>query len=187
MATLAKAKGKRNYVQSLRYGELAAIKLKQLKDRRLDTVQNINDTLTCKYNAVGRMGRHREALECDKECYTLWAMNHMRNPGSINAALGLIQSCLHNKEYEDAEHYARHAMFVINEMADNFISADERSQFLADGSYYLAASILALAQAEGIPPEGRQKEGDEAIMLARQALELYTRLFGTESSKVPLA
>ena len=106
MAHLAKAVGfndQRNWVQTLRYAELAATKLKQLKDRRLETVQAISDALGCKFNALQRLDRHREALECIMECYTLWAMNHLRNPGSMRAALGLIQSCLHNEEYEDAE------------------------------------------------------------------------------------
>ena len=46
-ANLEKALGfyrQQNWMQALRYGELAATKLKQLKDRRLETVQTI-DTL----------------------------------------------------------------------------------------------------------------------------------------------
>ena len=186
-ANLAKAIGfhrSRNWVQLLRYGELAATKLKQLKDRRLETVKLINDALTCQYNALNHAGRHREAMECIKECYTLWAMNHLRNPGSINAALLLIQSCILNQEFEDAEHYAREAYFMIAEMTDNFIPVDQRQVFLADGSHWLAVAIFQLAQAGGIPPEGKQKAGDEAITLARQALEIHTQLLGTESTRV---
>ena len=166
MATLEKAKGfhrQQNWVQALRYGELAATKLKQLKDRRLETVQAIDLALGRKFDALGFMGRNREAMECIKECYTLWAMNHLRNPGSIKAALHLIQSCIFNDEYDDAERYARHAMFMINEMTDNFIPANQRSKFLAHGSYWLARAIFHLAKAGGIPPEGKQKAGEEAI------------------------
>ena len=185
-ANITKAAGfqrEQNWVQSLRYGEIAATKLKQLKDRRLETVQLIDEALTYKFNALNFMGRNREALECIKECYTLWAMNHMRNPGSIRAALHLIQSCLHNGEFEDAERYARHAMFMIAEMTDNFIPADERPQFLAEASYYLAISIQALAGTGGIPPEEKQKAGEEAIALARKALEIQSQLFGSESAQ----
>ena len=188
-ANLDKAMGfyqQQNWVQTLRYGELAASKLKQLKDRRLETVQLIDDALTCKFNALNLMGRHRESLECAKETYTLWAMNHMRNPGSIRAALTFIESCMHNREFEDAEHYARHAMFLIDEMTDNFIPSDQRSHFLAQGSRVLSRSIYGLAQAGGIPPEGKQKAGEEAITLARQAIEINTQLYGTESVKVAL-
>ena len=187
MAHLVKAKGfhdAQNWVQTLRHGELAATKLKQLKDRRLETVEFISDALVCKCDALQRLGRHREALECAKECYTLWAMNHLRNPGSMVAALQLIQSCLHNGEYEDAERYARHAYFMIAEMTDNFIPAVQRPRFLADGSFYLARAILALTKAGGIPPAEKQNAGDEAIALARKALELHTQLYGTESAKV---
>ena len=186
-ANLTKAKGferERNFVQVLRYAEIAATKLKQLKDRRLETVQAIDDALGCKFNALGLMGQHKEAMKCAEECYTLWAMNQMRNPGSIIAGLQLIESCMHNKKFEDAEHYARHAMFMINEMTDNFIPADQRSKFLADASYYLADAIHGLAKAGGIPPEEKQKAGKEAIELARKALELHTQLCGTESEQV---
>ena len=163
MANLVKAQGfqqqQQNYVQSLRYGELAATKLKQLKDRRLETVKLIDAALVFKFNALQRLNRHKEALQCIKECYTLWAMNHLRNPGSMSAALLLIQSCLHNGEYEDAERYARHAYFMIAEMTDNFIPVDQRPRFLADGSYWLAQAILALARAGSIPPAEQQKVG----------------------------
>ena len=187
MTNLVKAVGfdrENNWVQLLRYADLAATKLKQLKDRRLETVQAINDALTYKYDALNFMDRNRESKECAEERYTLWAMNQMRNPGSINAAFGLIESCIHNDEYEDAEHYARHAMFMINDMTDNFIPSDKRSTFLADGSYYLARAIYWLAVDGGIPPDEKRKAGEEAITLARQALEIHTQLFGPESAKV---
>ena len=188
-ANLAKAVGfhqQRNYVQALRYGEIAATKLKKLKDRRLETVQVIDRALEYQFNSLNYMGRNREAMEHAEERYTLWAMNHLRNPGSMKAALALIESCILNKKYEDAEHYARHAMFMINEMTDNFIPSDQRSQFLADGSHCLAQAIHRLSKAGGIPPEGKQKAGEEAITLARQALELNTQLHGAESGKLAI-
>ena len=186
MAHLAKALGflqQQNWAQALRYGELAATKLKQLKDRRLETVQVINNALTYKFDALQRLDRHKEAMKCAEERYTLWAMNHLRNPGSMYAALSLIQSCINNEEYEDAERYARHAYFMIAEMTDNFIPADQQPWLLAEGSYYLAAAIFYLARAGGIPPEKKQKAGEEAIALARKALELRTQLRGAESAK----
>ena len=174
-----------NWMQALRYGELAATKLKQLKDRRLETVELISDALACKFDALGRLGRYREAMKFAEERYTLWAMNHMRNPGSMTAALGLIEICIHNEEFEDAEHYARHAYFMIAEMNDNFIPIDVRPWFLAQGSYYLSRTIVRLARAGGIPPNEKQKAGKEAITLARKALELHTQLDdGTESGDV---
>ena len=187
MANLVKAKGferERNWVQALRYGEIAATKLKLLKDRRLETVIDISNAFICKLNSLQRLNRHREAHECIKECYTLWAMNHLRHPGSMNAALSLIQSCLHNDEYEDAERYARHAYFMIAEMTDNFIPSEQQLQFLADASYYLALAIIGLASAGGIQSEGKQKAGEEAIEHARKALEMYTQLHGTEHERV---
>ena len=183
MTNLEKAKGfhGNNWEQTFRYGDLAATKLKQLKDRRLETVELINDALSLKFDALIFLGRQNEAMECAKERYTLWAMNHLRNPGSIRAALGLIQSCIHSEELEDAERYARHAYFMVAEMTDNFIPVDEQPRFLADVSYWLAEAIYRLAVAGGIPPEGKQKAGEEAIKLARTALELRIQVYGTES------
>ena len=186
-ANLAKARGferEQNWAQSLRFAELAAIKLKQLKDRRLETVQDIDAALEYKFDALTFMARHKEAMGCAEERYTLWAMNQLRNPGSIKAAFGLIESCLHNRHFEDAERYARHAMFMIAEMTDNFIPVDQRPFFLADASYYLAQAIYGLATAGGIPPGEKQKVGEEAIELARQALEIHTQLHGIESDRV---
>ena len=189
-AHLDKAKGfhreQQNWVQALRYAELASTKLKQLKDRSLETVKLIDKALGCKFDSLQHLGRHREAKDCAEERYTLWAMNQMRNSGSIYAALGLIESCLHNGEYEDAKRYADHAMFMINDMADNFISSDKRPSLLADGSHYLALATLALARAGGIPSGEKQQLGEEAIASARQALAMHTQLFGTENAQVAL-
>ena len=51
---------------------------------------------------------------------------------------------------------------------------------LAEGCHWLAVVIRALAEAGGIPPEEMQKAGEKAIVLARQALEIRTQLYGTE-------
>ena len=61
---------------------IAATIGKQLKDRRLETVIIINDALTVKFNALNSTDQFREAKECAEECYTLWAMNHLRHPGA---------------------------------------------------------------------------------------------------------
>ena len=186
-AHLEKAWGfeqQQNWVQLLRHANIAATKLKQLKDRRLDTVKLIDEALGRKFNALNFTNRNSKAMECAEERYTLWAMNHLRNPNSIRAALGMIESCLHNREYEDAVRYGHHAMFMIKDMADNFIPMDEQPSLLADVSYYLAVAVFRFAQAGGIPPEEKLKAGEEAIASARQALELHTQLHGTESSPV---
>ena len=174
----------KNWAQSLRYAELAATKLKQLKDRSLETVERIDAAMKCKFNALNFMDRKREAMECAEENYTLWAMNHMRNPGSMRAALGLIQSCIHNDEYEDAVRYGHHAMFMINEMTDNLIPVEQRPPFLADTSRLLAVAMYRFAEDGGYPPEEVQKAGEEAIGHARKALEIHTQLHGPVCDEV---
>ena len=130
------------------------------------------------------MNRHKEALEYAKENYTLWAMNHMRNPGMFDAAFALIQSCIHNGELEDAALYAHTAHEMVTNDADGIIPSDQRESLLAKGCYWLAIATLKLAQDGGIPPEEMQKAGEKAIAAARQALEIHTQLLGTESIDV---
>ena len=186
-ANLAKAKGfqrEQNWVQALRYGELAATKLKQLKDRRLETVQLIDVALECKYYSLKMMGRHKEAMPFIEECYTLWAMNHIRNPASIKVAVQLIESCLNIGDFEDALRYSHHAIFMIDDMTDNFIPVDKRPPLLATASCLLAQSIFRMAEAGRIPPGEKQKAGEDAIASAHRALEIHTQLYGIESNEV---
>ena len=187
MVHLERAQGfhrERNWMQSLHYADLALTKLKQLKDRRLETVKIIDDAFGCKFDALQLLDRDKEALECAKERYTLWAMNHMRNPRMFEAAFALIQSCIHNQEYDDAALYAHTAHEMIANDNDGIIPSDQRESLLADGSYWLSRATFFLAQAGGIPPEEKQKAGEEAIALARKALEIHTQLKGTESAEV---
>ena len=189
MAHLEKAKGfhqEQNWMQSLCYAELALTKLKQLKDHRLETVKIIDDAFACKFDALQNMDRHKEALECAKERYTMWAMNHMRNPRMFGAAFGLIQSCIHNKAFEDAALYAHTAHEMVVNDADGIIPSDQRESLLARGSLWLSVATMKLAEAGGIPPEEKQKAGEEAIALARKALEIHTQLHGTMSERVAL-
>ena len=189
MAHLEKAQGfdrEQNWVQSLRYADLALTKLKQLKDRRLETVKILDDAFAYKFDALQFLDRDKEALECAKERYTLWAMNHMRNPRMFNAAFALIQSCIHNQVYEDAALYAHTAHEMIVNDNDGIIPSDQRESLLADGSYWLSRATRSLAEAGGIPLEEKQKAGEEAIALARKALEIHTQLQGTESDSVAL-
>ena len=187
LVNLFKAHGfheQQNWLQTLRFAVVAATKLKQLKDRRLETVSLINDALVYQFNALKFLSRLQECMECAKERYTLWAMNHLRDSGSIYAAFALIESCLFNKEYEDAERYARHAYFMIAEMTDNFIPVNEKPQFIAEVSYWLSIAIHRLAVAGGIPPEEKEKVGKEAIEHARKSLEMHTQLEKEENNHV---
>ena len=184
---LEKAQGfheQQNWVQTLRYADLALTKLKQIKDRRLETVEIPDDAFSCTFDALQFMDRHKEALESAKENYTLWAMNHMRNPRMFTAVFGLIQSCINNDEFEYAALYAHTAHEMVSNDADGIIPSDQRERLLAEGCYWLARATLESAQEGGIPPEEMQKAGEKAIALARQALEIHTQLEGTESVRV---
>ena len=184
MAHLDKANGfyrEHNWPQTLRYSDLAATKLMQLKDRPVD---NISIALGMKCDALCFLGRHKEQLECTKEWYCLWNTKPT-DPGAIDAAIALIQSCINNKEYADAVLYASTLWEIINHKHDNKIPEDERQPYIAEGAYCLALATLHLAQNEGISPEAKQQAaGQEAIALARRALEVHTQLVGTESNAV---
>ena len=180
MANLAKAEGfhrVQNYPQSLRHAELAANKLKQLKEH---PVEDIDSALRIKYNALNFMDRNKETLECAKEWYCMYPTNHT-HPPAIQASFCLIESCILNKEFFDAALYARTLWETITLSRDSHIPDHQLQEFTARGAYELARALWQLAVHGGMPPEERQETGKEAIMLARRALEIYTQLFGTES------
>ena len=183
MAHLDKARGfhrEHNWSQTLRYSDLAATKLKQLKDR---PIEDLSEALSLKYNALDYLGRYGEQLDCAKEWYCLWNTKPT-DKGAIDAAFALIQSCLQNKEYGDAHLYASTLYEIINHKHDNKIPDDQRQRYIADGAYCLAQATFRFAKAGGIPPEEKQKAGQEAIVLARRALEIHTQLYGPENCEV---
>ena len=92
-----------NWVQTLRYRDLALVKLKKLNDR---PIEDIDSALRFKFNALNFLGQYRESLECAKERYCLYLTSHT-HPPAINASFWLIESCIHNNEFEDAALYAR--------------------------------------------------------------------------------
>ena len=184
MDHLNKAKGfhreQNNWPQALHHSDIAATKLMQLKDRPLEA---ISKALDIKVTALGFLGRHREQMDCAKKWYTLWNTKPT-DMGAIRAAFALIESCIQNNEFEDAKLYASTLLGIINHQYDNKIPEDQRQRYIAEGSYYLAAATLRLAQAGGIPPEQKQRAGHDAIAGARKALEIHTQLYGTEHERV---
>ena len=183
MANLSKAQGfhtAQNWPQTLRYSDLAITKLKQLKDC---PVEIIDQALNCKFDALNMMGRYREALECAKEWYCLYLTKHT-HPPAILAGFALIESCIKNKEYFDAVHYAHTSWETITLSRDSHITDNQREIFIAEGAYHLAKAIKCLARDGGIPSEEMQEAGREAITLARQALEIHSQQCGPESHQV---
>ena len=183
MFNLEKARGfhrERNFPQSLRHAEIAATKLKQLKER---PVEAIDEALGYKYHSLGFMNRHKEALECAKELYCLYPTNHT-HPPAIRASFAVIESCGFNKEFFDAALYARTLWETITLSRDSHIPDDLRDQFTARGASELARALFRLAAHGDMPPEEKQEAGVEAIMLARRASEIHTQLYGSESEEV---
>ena len=186
-AHLQKAKGfhrERNLSQMLRFSELALNMLKKLKARPLDVIELIDDAMAIKYTALSFMDRKKEALECAKERYSLWAAGHMRHHRMLYAAFPLIDGLIHNKEYEQAHLIASTAYEMIINDTDNIIPESVRQGFLAQGSQLLGRSTYWLAESGGIPSGEKQKAGEEEIALIRNALEIDTQLHGTESDDV---
>ena len=179
MDHLNKAKGfhrAQNWSQLLRHSDIALTKLMQLKDR---PIKEISEAMACKCTAISFLGRFREQLECAKEWYCLWNTKPT-DVGAINAAFALINSCMHNQEYDDTILYASTLYEIINHKHDNKIPEDQRQYYIAMGAYMLAYATLQLAKTGGIPPEVKQKTGQETIALARRALEIHTQLHGAE-------
>ena len=183
MANLEKAKGFRrenNWQQTLYHADLAATKLKQLKDH---PIEDVDTALELKYHAHSFQCRFSEALECAKERYCLYLTKHTHAP-AIVASFALIQSCIHNKEFFDACLYARTTWETITRSQDSHIPEHLQQPFTARGAKELARALQALAQHGGMSAEEKQEAGKEAIMLARKALEIDTQLNGLDSLQV---
>ena len=171
-----------NWTQALHHADLAANKLKQLKDDRLK--EAIGDALRVKNNALNSLGRYKEGLECAKEHYCMYLTSHT-HPPAIEASFALIQCCIFNKEYADAEVYARTLWETINDKTpNNKIPIAQRPPYIARGASVLARSILRIAQTEGYPPEVVKNREVEAIALARQALEIDIQLLGADNDQI---
>ena len=189
-AHLSKANGffdARNWVQTLRYSDLALVKLNAMKKRPLEV---ISLALEHKCQALKYLARYAEALQCAKDKYNLWALARgPAHPLTIDAAFYLIECLLHNKEYEDAELYARTLWEIshTNNHRDNDIPGDKRAGYVAMAADLLAQAIFRWVESGGIPPGEKQQAGEEAIARARQALEIYTQLHGTESRQAAVA
>ena len=173
-----------NFVQALRCAELVKIKLKQLKDRSLPVIKILDDALAHKFKALNFMGRHKEALECATERYNLWATTNMRNPGMIMAAFGLIESLINNDKFAQAHLIAGTAFEMTTHPTTNDIPEHLQQPLLARAAQTFSYATFQLAQDGGIPPGEKQKAGEEAIALARKALEIHTQLHGIESEDV---
>ena len=175
-----------NWVQSLRWSDMALSKLKKLtaRPRTLEIIQILDDALRYKFNALNCTNLKSEALECAEERYSLWAAGHMRNPLMLEAAFPLIEGLCHTRDFQQAILIARTAYDMIINDTDNMIPADHHPFLLAQASEYLAQAIFGMAQSGGIPQKEKQKAGEEAIALARKALELHTELQGADSYQV---
>ena len=176
-----------NFVQAIRYAEMALTKLKRLKDRSLAVIELLDDALSCKSSSLNYMGRDKEALECATEWYNMWATTNMRSPRMIEAAFPLIETLLRNKEFDKAHLIAGTVYEMTLHPMTNDIPENKQQPLLARAARMFAGAIFQMEQAGGIPPEEKQKTGEEAIVLARKALEIDSQLYGTESEQVVLA
>lgn len=167
---------RRDWLQALRHADIAATKLKKAKN----DIILIDDALRMKYNALGNMNRHKEALECAKEWYLMYPTNHTHAP-AINASFAVIESCIHNKEYYDAALYSRTLWETITTCNDNHIPDKLREDYTARAASELAQAQLKLAESEIMPLSEQKVAGIEAIMLARRALQINIQLYGAES------
>ena len=189
-AHLAKANGfhaAKNRAQELRYSDLALAKFNAMKKRPLEA---ISDALSIKCNALNFLGRYAESLQSAKDKYNMWAMARgPAHPSTIDAAFTLIDCMLHNKEYEDAYHFAHTLWEIIhtNNHVDNDIPGNKRQEYVAMAASLLARATYRLAESGGIPPGEKQKAGEDAIARARQSVDIRTQLHGAASYQAATA
>ena len=78
------------------------------------------------------MSQDKEALECAKKRYSLWANFQIRNPKMLVAAFALIESLVNNNEFAEAAMISRTALEMINDINDDFIPSKDRPHFQAE-------------------------------------------------------
>ena len=157
-----------------------------MKDRPLEA---ISDALKCKCDALKSLGRNTEFLQCAEDNNKLWAMARGPvHPSTIEASHYFLEALMHNKEYHDAEVFARTLWEIIHsidiEHVDNILLLDKRQTYLAMSSNMLALAIFKLAESGGIPAEEKQKAGEEAIARARECLEVTVQAVGPQNASV---
>ena len=168
-----------NFEEAIRQSNLGLAKLKAMKKQPLDA---ISELLKIKCVALSLTDRLVESLQCAEENYNLWAVSRgPAHPSTIDASFYLIDHSLANKLYEKAELYARTLWEIIhNDRESRDIPAAMRPLFVARAASLLSQAIQQLAASGGIPPEKKEKAGTVAIARARQSVEAYTQLSGTE-------
>ena len=149
-------------------------------------IEIIDEILTGKCYALNAMNRYREALECAKQRYCLHSI-HYTHPPAIEASFRLIECCIVNGEFFDAALYARVLWETLTLSRDNHITEVQRQSYIARAAHELSRSTMMMAKKGGIPPGKKQAAGQEAIMLARKALEMHTQQHGIESEQVATA
>ena len=86
-------------------------KLGQMKAKPvIEIVQLNDDALNIRYDALNFMSQDKEALECAKKRYSLWANFQIRNPKMLVAAFALIESLVNNNEFAEAAMISRTAL-----------------------------------------------------------------------------
>ena len=112
-------------------------------------------------------------------------MNDIRNPGTFYAAFPLIESLLNNREFVQA-HLIAETVYDMTSHPSRYIDIpeDKHQYFLAQSAHYFARASLQLARNVGIAPEEKQKVGKKTTALAREAIEIHTRLQGIDSIQV---
>ena len=186
MAYLEKTRGfnrNNDWLQTLRYAELALTKLKLLKDRSLAFIEILDEALRCKYDALNFMNLDKEALECATERYNMWATTNIRNPRTIEASFPLIESLIENNEFDHAQLIAHTIYEMAMHPMTHGIPENNQQSFLAKAAFYVTHATVKLAQTGSIPLEEKQKAAKDAIVFARQSLEIRTQLHGVESNE----
>ena len=111
----------------------------------------------------------------------MWASTYRRNPLTIAASFTLIEGLMNNREYAQAHLIAATVYEQTTHPMTNDIPEELQQPLLAMGLYFYVRATLSMAQAGGIPSEEKEKVGEEAIALARKAMQINTQLHGTES------
>ena len=177
----------RNYLEMLRYSELALAQLCAMKKRPLEA---ISEAMAIQCQALKFLGRHAEALQSAKTMYSQWEIE--RGPAhlfTIDAAFYLVESSLFNRQFQDAAFFANTLWDMIHriDVVDN-IPTDKRQKYVANAAQMLAQATYQLAENGGhLSLEEKQHAEELSIARARQSVEINKQEYGATSEHVALS
>jgi len=121
----------------------------------------------------------------------MYNLTELGQPGSlctIDSAFYLVESSLFNRQFQDADFFAKTLWNMIHrENVIDTIPAEKRQKYVANAAQMVAQATYQLSENGGISSEEKPMAEELAITRARQSLEINIQEYGEQSEHVALS